>query len=79
MKAKLLASYIAYEGPCTFDDAAGTVTLKVEGAWRPDYVGNEQKRIFHFENGKLIFGTLPNSIRSGAETFTRKLTLERVR
>lgn len=79
MKAKLLASYIAYEGPCTFDDAAGTVTLKVEGAWRPDYVGTEQKRIFHFENGKLIFGTLPNSIRSGAETFTRKLTLERVR
>jgi hypothetical protein len=78
MKATLLSSYIAYEGPCTIDAAAGSVTLKVEGAWRPDYVGTEQKRIFHFENGKLIFGTLPNSIRNGDERLTRKLTLERV-
>jgi len=79
MKATLLSSYIAYEGPCTVDAAAGSVTLKVEGAWRPDYVGTEQKRIFHFENGKLIFGTLPNTIRNGDERLTRKLTLERVR
>jgi Lipocalin-like domain len=79
MKATLLSSYIAYEGPCSVDAAAGSVTLKVEGAWRPDYVGTEQKRIFHFENGKLIFGTLPNTIRSGDERLTRKLTLERVR
>ncbi len=78
MKAGLLASYIAYEGPCAIDAAAGSVTLKIEGAWRPDYVGTEQKRIFHFENGKLIFGTLPNSIRHGDERLTRKLTLERV-
>ena len=46
MKAKLLSSYIAYSGPCTIDDAAGSVTLKVEVAWRPDYVGTEQKRFF---------------------------------
>src|SRR5580704_12245577 len=46
MKAKLLSSYIAYEGPCTIDATAGSVTLKVEGAWWPDYVGTEQKRIF---------------------------------
>src|SRR5689334_24494918 len=26
MKASLLSSYIAYTGPCTFDDAAGTTT-----------------------------------------------------
>jgi len=78
MKAGLLSSYISYEGPCAIDAAAGGVTLKVEGAWRPDYVGTEQKRIFHFENGKLIFGTLPNSIRNGDERLTRRLTLERV-
>ena len=30
MKASLLSSYIAYTGPCTFDDAAGTTTMKVE-------------------------------------------------
>ncbi|PYR04001.1 MAG: hypothetical protein DMG00_24870 [Acidobacteria bacterium] len=56
MKAALLSSYIAYSGPCTIDEAAGSVTLKVEAAWRPDYVGTEQKRFFRFDNGKLIFG-----------------------
>lgn len=79
MKAKLLSSYIAYSGPCTIDDAEGSVTLKVEAAWRPDYVGTQQKRFFHFENGKLLFGPAPNSGRLGAQGLTRRLTLERVR
>jgi hypothetical protein len=78
MKAKLLSSYIAYSGPCTVDETAGSVTLKVEAAWRPDYVGTEQKRFFHFENGKLFFGPAPNSSRSGTERLSRRLTLERV-
>lgn len=78
MKAKLLSSYIAYSGPCTIDETAGSVTLKVEAAWRPDYVGTEQKRFFHFENGKLLFGPAPNSSRAGDERLTRRLTLERV-
>jgi hypothetical protein len=78
MKAALLSSYIAYSGPCTVDDTAGSVTLKVEAAWRPDYVGTEQKRFFRFDNGKLIFGPAPNSIRAGSEQLTRRLTLERV-
>ncbi len=78
MKAKLLSSYIAYSGPCTIDETAGSVTLKVEAAWRPDYVGTEQKRFFHFENGKLLCGPAPNSGRSGTERLTRRLTLERV-
>lgn len=77
MKATLLSSYIAYTGPCTVSDGEGTVTLKVEAAWRPDYVGTEQKRFFRFENGKLLFGPAPNSIRSGSESLTRRLTLER--
>jgi hypothetical protein len=78
MKAALLSSYIAYSGPCTVDANAGSVTLKVEAAWRPDYVGTEQKRFFRFENGKLLFGPAPNSIRAGTETLTRRLTLEHV-
>ena len=77
MRSALLSTYIAYEGPCTIDDAAGSVTLKVEAAWRPDYVGTEQKRFFQFTDGKLIFGPGPNSIRSGDERLTRRLTLER--
>jgi hypothetical protein len=78
MKAALLSSYIAYSGPCTIDETVGSVTLKVEAAWRPDYVGTEQKRFFRFESGKLLFGPAPNSGRSGTERLTRRLTLERV-
>ena len=78
MKAALLSTYIAYSGPCTINEAEGSVTLRVEAAWRPDHVGTEQKRFFRFEDGKLIFGPAPNSMRSGAETLTRRLTLERV-
>jgi hypothetical protein len=79
MKAALLSSYIAYSGPCTIDESVGSVTLKVDAAWRPDYVGTEQKRFFKFENGKLIFGPATNSMRAGGgETLTRRLTLERV-
>src|SRR5580700_4327600 len=42
MKAKLLSSYIAYSGACTINEAEGTVALKVDAAWRPDYVGTDQ-------------------------------------
>ena len=78
MSAALLSSYIAYSGPCTIDEAAGKVTLKVEAAWRPNYVGTEQVRFFRFENGKMFFGPAPGSMRAGNDTLTRRLTLERV-
>ena len=78
MKALLLSSYIAYSGPCTVNDTEGSVTLKVDAAWRPDYVGTEQKRFFRFENGVLLFGPAPGSLRAGTEMLTRRLTLDRV-
>jgi hypothetical protein len=78
MKAALLSTYIAYSGRCTVDDAEHSVTLNVDAAWRPDYVGTVQKRFFGFENGALIFGPAPGSIRAGNETLTRRLTLDRV-
>ena len=78
MKATLLSSYIAYSGPCTINETEGSVTLKVEAAWRPDYVGTVQKRFFRFENGTLLFGPAVGSIRTGNETLTRRLTLDRV-
>jgi Lipocalin-like domain len=77
MKASLLSSYIAYTGPCTFDDAKGTTTMKVEAAWRPNYVGTEQTRFYRFEGNRMLYGPAQNSIRGGAETLTRRLTLER--
>ena len=79
MKAALLSSYIAYSGPCTINESEGSVTLKVDAAWRPDYVGTEQKRLFRFENGVLLFGPVPGPIRAGTETLTRRLTLDRVK
>lgn len=77
MKASLFSTYIAYTGPCTFDDAGGTTTMKVEAAWRPDYVGTSQTRFFRFEGNRLLYGPARNSIRSGSERLTRRLTLER--
>jgi hypothetical protein len=77
MKASLLSSYIAYTGPCTFDDAAGTTTMKVEAAWRPDYVGTSQTRFYRFEGNKMLYGPAQGSIKVGAESLTRRLTLVR--
>jgi hypothetical protein len=77
MTAALLSTYIAYSGACTIDQAEGSVTLKVDSAWRPDYVGTSQKRFFKFDNGKLIFGPAVGSMRLNNETLTRRLTLER--
>ena len=79
MKAALLSTYIAYSGPCAVDESAGSLTLKVDAAWRPDYIGTEQKRFVRFENGKMLFGPAPNSMRLGSETLSRRLTLERER
>ena len=78
MKAALLTTYIAYSGPCAIDDTERSVTLKVEAAWRPDYVGTTQKRFFRFDNGRLLFGPAQGSISLGTEKLTRRLTLERV-
>jgi hypothetical protein len=78
MKAMLLSSYIAYSGPCTINDAESSVTLKVDAAWQPNYVGTEQKRFFRFENGVLLFGPAQGSLRAGNEALTRRLTLDRV-
>jgi hypothetical protein len=78
MTAALLGTYIAYSGACAIDNAEGSVTLKVESAWRPGYVGTDQKRFFKIDNGKLIFGPAAGSMRLNNESLTRRLTLERV-
>lgn len=77
MAAMLVSSYIAYSGACTIDDQEGSVTLKVGAAWRPDYVGTEQKRFFRIEKNRMFFGPAPNSMRAEGGNLTRRLTLER--
>ena len=78
MTAALLSTYIAYSGACTINETEGSLNLKVDSAWRPDYVGTDQKRFFKFDNGKLIFGPAVGSLKAGGEALTRRLTLERV-
>lgn len=77
MSAKLLSSYIAYSGACTVDEKEGSVTLTVDAAWRPNYVGTEQKRFFRIDKERMFFGPAPNSIRAEGGNLTRRLTLER--
>lgn len=77
MSARLLSSYIAYSGACTVNEKEGSVTLKVDAAWRPGYVGTEQKRFFRIEKNRMFFGPAPNSIRAEGGNLTRRLTLER--
>lgn len=77
MSAALLSTYIAYSGPCTVNESEGSLTLKVEAAWRPNYVGTEQKRFFRIEGNKMFFGPAPGSMRAGDEALTRRLTLVR--
>ena len=77
MSAMLLSSYIAYSGACTVDEKEGSVTLKVDAAWRPNYVGTEQIRFFRIEKNRMFFGPAPNSMRAEGVNLTRRLTLER--
>lgn len=77
MSNALLSTYIAYSGACTVDDKEGSVTLKVDAAWRPNYVGTEQKRFFRIEKDRMFFGPAPNSMRAEGGNLTRRLTLER--
>jgi hypothetical protein len=77
MQAMLLSSYIAYSGPCTINTTEGSVTLKVDAAWRPNYVGTEQKRFFKIEGNRMFFGPGPNSMKAADGPLTRRLTLER--
>ena len=77
MRNALLSTYIAYSGACTVDETEGSVTLKVDAAWRRDYVGTEQKRFFQIEGNRMLFGPAPGTIRAEGGNLTRRLTLER--
>lgn len=79
MTAALLSTYIAYSGACTINEAEGSVTLKVDSAWRPDYVGTEQKPFFKIEGDRMTFGPATGSMKASGESLTRRLTLERAR
>ena len=51
--------------------------MKVEAAWRPDYVGTEQTRFYRFDGNKMFYGPAPSANRNATERLTRRLTLVR--
>jgi hypothetical protein len=46
-------SYVGYWGTYTVDTAAGVVIHSVEGAWFPNWVGQEQVRHYRFSGDRL--------------------------
>jgi hypothetical protein len=76
MQAALLNTYISYYGPYTINEAEGSISFKVLGAGRPDYVGTDQRRFFKVAGDTLSFG--PARSTTG-EQLMRRLTLERVK
>lgn len=85
MSEALFSTYISYTGPCTVDEAEGSVALELRAAWRPEYPVS-QRRYFRVEGDVLYFGPTPRirtdppwdpeSIPPGS--LTRRLRLERV-
>jgi hypothetical protein len=53
--AELLASLMAYSGPCTIE--AGRFTTHVDIAWHPSWVGTDQVRYFERDGDTLRIST----------------------
>ncbi len=85
MNQALFSTYISYTGPCSIDEARGSVVLQVQAAWRPEYPV-EQRRFFRVEGDLLYFGPTERILTDPpwdasaipAGTFTRRLRLQRV-
>lgn len=84
MSQALFITQISYTDPCAIDEAEGSVTLKVEAAWRPDYA-TDQKRYFRIRGDTLFFGPTArvridppwDASSIPARTVTRRLKLVR--
>ena len=51
--------YIAYYGTYEVDEAAGSLTHHVKGSLFPNWIGEDQTRLYEFSDGKLTLTTLP--------------------
>ena len=51
--------YVAYYGTYDVDEAAGRLTHHVQGSWFPNWVGEDQTRLYGIADGKLTLTTLP--------------------
>jgi Lipocalin-like domain len=51
------ASYFAYWGRYTVDEAAATLTIVVEDCLFPNWSGSEQRRAYRFDGGDLVLSS----------------------
>jgi hypothetical protein len=68
--------HASYFGTYTIDQATQTVTHHVQGAWYPNWIGNDQLRRFKFDGSRLVLST--PSLVSGGESLEYVLTWERI-
>ncbi|MGH9318914.1 MAG: lipocalin-like domain-containing protein [Vicinamibacteria bacterium] len=74
---KQLGSYIAYFGSYTVDEAEGSLSIEVQGGWRPSYAGTKQKRYYELAGDRLTIGPAPRVVE-GRQT-VRRVLMERIR
>ena len=67
--------YVAYYGGYEVDEVKGHMTHRVEGSFFPNWVGQEQTRLFEFQGDKLRLSTLP--IKGSRANLTVVLLWER--
>ncbi len=62
--------YVAYYGTYEVDEAAGKLTHHVHGSLFPNWVGDDQTRLYSFSDDKLSLTTLPFVGRRAQLTLT---------
>jgi hypothetical protein len=75
-RAKLFDGLYAYTG--TYTVKGNAVTIRVESAWQPDWVGTEKARTFKLDHDMLSIVTAPMSSPVDGKTYISTTTFRRV-
>ena len=75
-RAALLDSMYAYTG--TFTVQGNTVTIHVESAWQPDWVGTDKTRVLKIDRDILTITTAPMTSPVDGKTYVSVTSFRRV-
>jgi hypothetical protein len=75
-RAKLFDGLYAYTG--TYTVKGDAVTIRVESAWQPDWVGTEKTRTLKLDHDKLSIVTVPMTSPVDGKTYISTTTFRRV-
>jgi hypothetical protein len=75
-RAQLLDSLYAYTG--TYAVKGNTVTIHVESAWQPDWVGTDKSRTIKIDNDILTITTAPMTSPVDGKTYVSVTSFRRV-